>query len=252
VVFHDSPPVPGAWQAPVLREPTVTIAATWQRLRTSLVNSAGTIVFGMEDGTVSIFGLIFGVAATTSSTAAVVIAGASGAVAAAVSMMAGVFLDVETTRDELRAKRSLLRAKRAANTNSIPTKLAAVGLTSEQSAALVGAVKHDHKALSGLLLALQGTPDTQLNPWEQALWMLLADFLAAAVPILPFVVLPIPEARVTSAVVTIALLAALGVGRARIANGSTIRGVVETVSIGVAAAVAGVAIGVLIDRAFTG
>ena len=227
----------------------MTIAATWQRLRTSLVKSAGTIVFGMEDGTVSIFGLIFGVAATTSSTAAVVIAGASGAVAAAVSMMAGVFLDVETTRDEL-------RAKVAANTDSIaaalPTKLAAVGLTSEQSAALVGAVKHDHKALSGLLLALQGTPDTPLNPWEQALRMLLADFLAAAVPILPFVVLPIPEARVTSAVMTIALLAALGVGRARIANGSTIRGVVETVSIGVAAAVAGVAIGVLIDRAFTG
>ena len=256
MVFLDSPPVPGAWRAPILREPIVTIAATWQRLRTSLVKSAGTIVFGMEDGTVSIFGLIFGVAATTSSTAAVVIAGASGAVAAAVSMMAGVFLDVETTRDELRAKRSLLRAKLAANTDSIaaalPTKLAAVGLTSEQSAALVGAVKHDHKALSGLLLALQGTPDAPLNPWEQALWMLLADFLAAAVPILPFVVLPIPEASVTSAVVTIALLAALGVGRARIANGSTIRGVVETVSIGVAAAVAGVAIGVLIDRAFTG
>jgi membrane associated rhomboid family serine protease len=41
----------------------------------------------MEDGTVSIFGLIFGVAATMTSTKAVLIAGASGAVAAAVSMM---------------------------------------------------------------------------------------------------------------------------------------------------------------------
>jgi VIT1/CCC1 family predicted Fe2+/Mn2+ transporter len=234
----------------------MTIAATWQRLRSSLVNSAGTMVFGMEDGTVSIFGLIFGVAATTSSTAAVVIAGASGAVAAAVSMMAGVFLDVETTRDTIAAKRAALQSELARDANviaaSLPARLAAAGLTQQQSAALAGAVKHDRAALGGLLLALQGAPEAPLNPWEQAAWMLLADFLAAAVPILPFVALPIPQARVVSAVVTVALLVALGIGRARIAKRSLIRGVAETVSIGVAAALAGVAIGVLIDRGFSG
>lgn len=234
----------------------MTIAATWQRLRSSLVNSAGTIVFGMEDGTVSIFGLIFGVAATTSSTAAVVIAGASGAVAAAVSMMAGVFLDVETTRDTIGAKRAALQSELTRDANaiaaSLPARLAAAGLTQQQSAALAGAVKHDRAALGGLLLALQGAPEAPLNPWEQAAWMLLADFLAAAVPILPFVALPIPQARVVSAVVTVALLVALGIGRARIAKRSLIRGVAETVSIGVAAALAGVAIGVLIDRGFSG
>jgi vacuolar iron transporter family protein len=234
----------------------MTIAATWQRLRSSLVNSAGTIVFGMEDGTVSIFGLIFGVAATTSSTAAVVIAGASGAVAAAVSMMAGVFLDVETTRDTIATKRAALQSELARDANviaaSLPARLAAAGLTQQQSAALAGAVKHDRAALGGLLLALQGAPEAPLNPWEQAAWMLLADFLAAAVPILPFVALPIPQARVVSAVVTVALLVALGIGRARIAKRSLIRGVSETVSIGVAAALAGVAIGVLIDRGFSG
>jgi VIT1/CCC1 family predicted Fe2+/Mn2+ transporter len=232
------------------------IAAIWQRLRSSLANSAGTIVFGMEDGTVSIFGLIFGVAATTSSTAAVVIAGASGAVAAAVSMMAGVFLDVETTRDAIATKRAALQSELARDANviagSLPARLAAAGLTQQQSAALAGAVKHDRAALGGLLLALQGAPEAPLNPWEQAAWMLLADFLAAAVPILPFVALPTPQARVVSAVVTVALLVVLGIGRARIAKRSMIRGVAETVSIGVAAALAGVAIGVLIDRGFSG
>ena len=85
----------------------MTVASAWNRLRNSLANSAGTVVFGMEDGTVSIFGLIFGVAATTTSTEAVLIAGASGAVAAAVSMMAGAYLDVETTRDAIKANRAL-------------------------------------------------------------------------------------------------------------------------------------------------
>src|ERR1700683_4910133 len=79
------------------------IASIGQRLRTSFVASAGTVVFGMVDGTVSIFGLIFGVAATTSDSKAVLIAGASGAVAAAVSMMAGAYLDIETTRDKAKA-----------------------------------------------------------------------------------------------------------------------------------------------------
>jgi VIT family len=53
-----------------------------------------------------LLGLIFGVAATT--TRAVLIAGACGAAAAAVSMMAGAYLDAETTRDEANVTRSAL------------------------------------------------------------------------------------------------------------------------------------------------
>jgi vacuolar iron transporter family protein len=231
-------------------------AATWQRLLNSLTQSTGTVVFGMEDGTVSIFGLIFGVAATTTDTKTVLIAGASGAVAAAVSMMAGAYLDVETTRDEIKAKRALLRADATFDSGgvaaSLENRLAKSGLTPQQSAALTGAVQSDRTALSGLLLALQDSPENSLNPWEQAIWMLLADFLAAAVPILPFVFLPIPEARIVSGAVTVALLIALGIGRARIAKRSTARTVMETVSIGIAAALAGVIIGVLIDHSFTG
>ena len=232
----------------------MTVASALKRLRNSLANSAGTVVFGMEDGTVSIFGLIFGVAATTTNTATVLIAGASGAVAAAVSMMAGAYLDVETTRDKIDANRALLQAdltlNSAAATASLSNRLAAAGLTPQQTAALAGAVQNDRQAFGGLLLALRGTPDTPQDPWEQALWMLLADFLASAVPILPFVFVPIPQARIISGAVTLALLVVLGIGRARIAKRSTGRTVAETVSIGIAAALAGVIIGVLIDRGF--
>ena len=230
----------------------MTFASTLRRLRRSLENAAGTVVFGMEDGTVSIFGLIFGVAATTTSTKAVLIAGATGAVAAAVSMMAGAYLDVETTRDEIEAKHSLIGSDAAlsAFSDSLPNRLKAAGLTQEQSAALVGGVQHSRAALAGLMMALEATPEAPPNPWEQALWMLIADFLAAAVPILPFVFLPIPHARILSGIVTVALLVGLGVGRARIAKRSTLRTVAETVTIGIAAALAGVVVGVLIDRGF--
>jgi vacuolar iron transporter family protein len=235
----------------------MTIASTLQHLRSSLTDSVGTVVFGMEDGTVSIFGLIFGVAATTTDAKTVLIAGASGAIAAAVSMMAGVYLDVETTRDRTKANRTLAAASTGRDADSVAAslshRLAEAGLTMQQSAAVAGAVRHDPAAVSGLLLALQGAQHEQSqNPTEQALWMLLADFFAAAVPILPFVFLPIPQARVVSATVTLALLVALGIGRARIAKRSTPRTVTETVSIGIAAAFAGILISMLIDRLFTG
>jgi VIT1/CCC1 family predicted Fe2+/Mn2+ transporter len=234
----------------------MSFASTLQRLRSSLAKSAGTVVFGMEDGTVSIFGLIFGVAATTSNTATVVIAGASGAVAAAVSMMAGAYLEVETTRDAMAARRALVQSDLTAQSDaiaaSLPSRLAAAGLTEEQSAALTGAVAHDPAALSGLYLALEAAPEVPPGPWEQALWMLLADFAAAAVPIVPFVLFSVAQARVVSGIVTLLLLIGLGVGRARIAKRDTLRTVIETVAIGIAAALAGVGISLLVDRGFGG
>lgn len=232
----------------------MTLASASERLRRSFVNSAGTIVFGMEDGTVSIFGLVFGVAATTSDAKTILIAGASGAVAAAVSMMAGAYLDAETTRDELATRRAALESgvTRDDTSPQLLQRLTAAGLSPEQSTALAGAVTQDRTALGGLLAALDGKTKSAVDPWEQASWMLLADFLAAAVPILPFVFLPIAAARVTSVVVTTALLIVLGIGRARIARGNMARTIAETVAVGVAAALAGVGIGILIDRTFGG
>ena len=86
---------------PAGRELTGAAAPTsaWSRIRRSFNDSVGSIVFGMEDGTVSIFGLVFGVAAAAPDSHAVLLAGATGAVAAAVSMMAGTYLDVESTND---------------------------------------------------------------------------------------------------------------------------------------------------------
>ncbi len=217
--------------------------SVWQRLRYSIINSAGTIVFGMEDGTVSIFGLIFGVAATTTSTKTVLIAGASGAVAAAVSMMAGAYLDAETTQDK-----SDVRRLADNSAVSLSSRLLDAGLTPQQSSALAAAVQNDRDAADGLRLALNGAAKERLDPVEQALWMLFADFFAAAVPILPLVFLPIDHARIVSGIVTLALLVGLGIGRAQLGGRNVLRTVVETVSLGVGAAIAGVGIGVLIDR----
>src|SRR5262245_32154786 len=75
----------------------------FQGIEQSFMSSAGAIVFGMEDGTVSIFGLVLGVAASATNSQTVLLAGATGAISAAVSMMAGTYLDVSTERDQAQA-----------------------------------------------------------------------------------------------------------------------------------------------------
>ncbi len=167
-------------------------------------------------------------------------------------MMAGAYLDAETSRDAMKASQTRQQADPASVAALLSSRLAESRLTTGQSAALAAAVQADPEALRDLVSALRAAPQVPQNPLEQAVWMLLADFLSAAVPILPFVLLPIAKARIVSAAVTITLLVALGVGRARIGGRSIARTIAETVSMGVAAALAGVAIGVLINRNFGG
>jgi VIT1/CCC1 family predicted Fe2+/Mn2+ transporter len=220
------------------------------RLRASLAASAGQVVFGMEDGTVSIFGLVFGVAATTNDQSAVLIAGASGAVAAAVAMMAGTYLDVETRRDQARVLtariESDLRSGSAAVLEGVTQRLQAAGMPQDQAAIVSNFLSSQPTILKGVATALTAPADSDLSqgPLVQSLWMLIADFFAAAVPILPFGFLPVPQGRAISGIVTMLLLIGLGIGRGLIGQRNIFRTVVETVSIGLAAALAGVAIGI--------
>lgn len=66
-------PVPAtAGQSQVPAKPPATLTG---RIRRSFLASVGSIVFGMEDGTVSIFGLVFGVAVSAPDSRAVLLAG---------------------------------------------------------------------------------------------------------------------------------------------------------------------------------
>ena len=239
-----------------MTDTTAANPALLSRLKQSLIDSAGTIVFGMEDGTVSIFGLVFGVAATTNSNVAVLVAGASGAAAAAVSMMAGSFLKSETDRDERKARQIRLEVdlncEPGAVDEMLAERLTLAGVETRLANSLTGAVRDDPNAIKALLLAMEGGTDVALNPFEQALWMLIADFFSAAVPIVPFMLMPIAPARIVSATITILLLTALGAGRGIIGKRAILHTILETVGVGITAALAGVGIGLLFNSSYGG
>ncbi len=225
-----------------------------RRLRASLVNSIGDVTFGMEDGAVSVAGLVFGVAASTNDSQIVLLAGASGAIAGAVSMMAGTYLDVHSERSRAAGlvgqARASIAADPAAARERVAGQLRAAGFTDTEAQGVTAAFERNPDALLDYVAAFElGVPRSEgASPWTHAAWMFVADLFAASVPVLPFALYPIETARLVSLVVTGALMAALGIARGRIGHEPVWRTALQTMGIAGAAALAGVLIGWLVTR----
>ncbi len=223
------------------------------RFRGSFLDSAGSIVFGMEDGTVSIFGLVFGVAAASPDSRAVLLAGATGAISAAVSMMAGTFLDVETANDQAASRIAQERARYAADPGQADQHayqwLVSAGFSGPEAETVTGILgKHPETRLEiAAAVELGAGEATRQNPYVQSAWMFITDLFAAAVPVVPFAIFGLATARLVSLAVTLVLLVVLGVGRSRIGHRKILPTVAQTVGIATAAAIAGLLVGMLIS-----
>lgn len=220
-------------------------------LTSSLKDSIGDIVFGMEDGTVSIFGLVFGVALSAPDSKTVLLAGATGAVAAAVSMMAGSYLDAKTQQDQDLARRQAAAAPPPLETQAILARLSQAlsdaGVPEPERVSLVRATAAAPGAIPALRSALDpAASEPKASPSAHAFWMFVSDLFAGAVPVIPFALLPLSEARIVSLAVTTLLLVALGIGRSLVARRSAVRTTLETLGIAASAAAAGIVIGRMI------
>ena len=223
-------------------------------VRASLLTSIGDVAFGMEDGAVSVAGLVFGVAASTNDSQIVLLAGAAGAIAGAVSMMAGTYLDVHSERSrgaalvEQASRR--IAADPAGARDRVAVQLRAAGFTDVEARGVTAAFERNPEALLRYVTAFElGVPaGAGASPWTHATWMFVADLFAASIPVIPFALFPIETARVVSLVVTGALMAVLGIARGRIGHEPGWRTALQTMTIAGAAALAGVLIGRLVTR----
>jgi VIT1/CCC1 family predicted Fe2+/Mn2+ transporter len=223
-----------------------------RRVLTSLKNSAGSIVFGMEDGTVSIFGLVFGVSASAASSHVVLVAGATGAAAAAVSMMAGTYLDVESSNDQvsvtLADEQQRIKRNPTAEDAMVAQHLASDGFSEDEAQRVLAILQH-HPATRlrlGAYVRSGALPDGHRSPIVESAWMFVSDLLAASIPVIPFAIFALATARAVSLVVTLLLLVLLGIGRATIGHSRVLPTVVQTIGIAAGAGAVGVVIGRLL------
>jgi VIT1/CCC1 family predicted Fe2+/Mn2+ transporter len=224
----------------------------WQSIRQSFMSALGSIVFGMEDGTVSIFGLVFGVAASATDSQTVLLAGATGAMSAAVSMMAGTYLDVSTERARAQAaiarEQDKITRQPEQEAREVRDRLLQAGFTQADAETVTTILQRT----PGAMLKHETAFDLHIgeaagqNPWVQSIWMFAADLFAAFVPVLPFAFLPLGSARTVSLVVTAVLLLVLGVGRGIIGEKNVIVTALQTLAIAAAAGAAGLLVGSMI------
>jgi VIT1/CCC1 family predicted Fe2+/Mn2+ transporter len=225
-----------------------------RRVRASLTSSIGDVAFGMEDGAVSVAGLVFGVAASTNDSQIVLLAGATGAIAGAVSMMAGTYLDVHSERSRaialIEQARSEVTTDPVGALGRVAGRLRAAGFTDVEARGVTAAFERNPGALLDYIVAFEVgvSRDAGASPWTHALWMFWADLLAASIPVIPFALFPIETARVVSLVVTGMLMAVLGIARGRIGQEPVWRTALQTMTIAGVAALAGVLIGRLVTR----
>ncbi len=247
--FDSTIPITGSSQSisqPGSIQPAVSFG---KKVWNSFNDSIGEIVFGMEDGTVSIFGLVFGLAASAQNSHEVLLAGATGAAAAAISMMAGTYLDVESTQAKAKAdidhERIEIEQSPQEEIEEIRMRLRHEGFAEAEITQILQVLARRPEIMLKYEIAaeLQIGRAEQQNPVIKSLWMLIADLFAAAVPVVPFALYPLATARAVSLGITFLLLLFLGIARGLIGRRNVLITTLQTVIIAAAAAAAGVFIG---------
>jgi VIT1/CCC1 family predicted Fe2+/Mn2+ transporter len=204
-------------------------------------------VLGANDGIVSIAGLVLGVAGATSSTGVIFMAGMAGIIAGAISMAAGEYVSVSSSRDTEKALLDKERYELQHYPKQELMELAALyekkGL-SQKTAMIVANELTAHDPIAAHFDAELGIdPNNLTNPWHAALASSASFLVGAAIPLIAIL---LPPASMRVAVAFISVLIALvftGTLSAKVGGADVIRATVRVVVGGALAMVVTYSIG---------
>ena len=191
-------------------------------------------VLGANDGIVSIAGLVMGVAGATSSSTAILTAGLAGIVAGAISMAAGEYVSVSSSRD---TEKALLK-KEHYELKNFPeeeleelTKIYQSKGISRKTAEMAAKEVSKNDAFSAHAhMELNIDPDNLTSPWHAALASAVAFLLGSAIPLLA-IIIPHPSIRIFVAFISVLLaLAVTGVLSAKAGGAGVFRATIRVVS----------------------
>ncbi len=202
------------------------------------------VIFGVSDGLVSNTSLVMGVAgaAAAGDLRFVLLAGIAGLLAGAFSMAAGEYISMQSQRELYERQIALERAELEAMPEEEEAELAAVyrakGFTATEAAAIARRLFADpDKALETLIREELGLdPDELGSPLGAAGGSFVAFSVGAAIPVLPFVLIPGPAAIAVSLVLSLIAMFAVGVGVSLLTGRGAIFSGLRQVAIGAAAA----------------
>lgn len=213
--------------------------------------SLRSLLLGAIDGFASVVALTAGVAAVTHSDPTVLVAGSAAIVAGALSMAASEYVSVKAERDartaQIQLEREALAVAPEAKADQLRGAYESQGLSPTEAAAVVARLEKDPGPfLDALVTERYGGAGDEERPGRQGFLTGISFALAGAVPVVPFLVLPIPTAILVSVAATAAALFVAGLFRALSSLHPFLRSGLEMVAVGMGAAAGTYLIGLLI------
>ena len=212
-------------------------------------------VFGVNDGLVSNFSLVMGVAGGTSDNSIVLLAGIAGLVAGAFSMASGEWISIRSQRElyenELRIEQEELRAFPEEERDELEMIYRAKGISADDAHNLVATLMdRDDVALDTLAREELGIdPQTLGSPWVAAGSSFAAFAIGAALPVLPFLFGSGTAPTIVAAVLSISALFAVGAATSIFTNRHAGRAGLRMALIGAVVAAVTFGIGSLVGQA---
>lgn len=209
------------------------------------------VIFGANDGLVSILSLLTGVYGAVTEIRVILIAGMAGAVAGAISMGAGAYLSSKSEQEvtEKESERKGIRKRRSPEEeqSELVRFYQARGFEISEAEAIAHRVSARMEAEAEYTVGeeLGLTSEEAWPPWKAAVLTGLSFAIASVVPILPFAILEVTPAAIAAAVASIAALFAVGASKATFTRKSWVTSGLEMMAIGTLAALATYAIGLL-------
>lgn len=196
------------------------------------------IVLGVNDGLVSIFLLVVGVAGGGLDSRQVLLTGVAGAVAGAISMAAGEFLATKSQDEVLEAElileRTHIRDHRQLELDQLRDMFGDMGLAPEDVDAVVAAFDRSDEAILNAMKALEfGFVDTERRSPYRAMAAAGILFLLGSAPsVLPFAITShLGLALTWATILSLSGLFVVGVVKARVARTNWVRSGLENLVI---------------------
>jgi len=210
------------------------------------------VIFGANDGLVSILALVAGVYGAITESHPILIAGIAGAVAGAISMGAGSYLSAKSEKEVTEKESDRKGIKRKGAPEEEKEKLVkfyqARGFKRRDAEAVANRVAQQVESRESYIIGeeLGLTSEESWPPTKAALFTGLSFAVVSLIPIMPFAFMEVNQAVITAAIASIGCLFIVGASKAIFSRKSWVRSGIEMMAIGALASVATYAIGLVI------
>lgn len=210
------------------------------------------VVFGANDGLVSILALVAGVYGAIAESYPILIAGTAGAVAGAISMGAGAYLSAKSEKEVTEKESDRKGIRRKGTPEEEKERLVrfyqARGFKRLEAQAIADRVALQVESRESCTIGEEVglASEKSWPPNKAALFTGLSFAVVSLIPILPFVFMEVNPAVITAAIASIGCLFVVGASKAIFSRKSWVRSGAEMMAIGILASLATYAIGLAI------